>query len=176
MYDNPRLTPWRDWKEWEMVKGLLFSPDPNRQCRGIQHVALWRTRGMIPHAVESTSRLVEFKLNDLRPGWEIGYIYRSEEELRLISSMVVIRAVNGLTGHVQKSMVAAPVASLAKEIGIPTWIVDIRHEAAHKELPTLVTLRLAADFLLTYFYEHYWSLQTEHMDFLVGAFGHLLDR
>ncbi|CAN0590855.1 unnamed protein product, partial [Ectocarpus sp. 12 AP-2014] len=56
------------------------------------------------------------------------------EELRLIYSAVVVRAVNGLTGHEQKAAHAAPVSSLAREIGLPTWIVDIRHEAAHKQV------------------------------------------
>lgn len=29
---------------------------------------------------------------------------------------------------------AAPVSSLAREIGLPSWLVDIRHEAAHKQV------------------------------------------
>lgn len=29
---------------------------------------------------------------------------------------------------------AIPVSSLAREIGLPTWLVDIRHEAAHKQV------------------------------------------
>lgn len=149
---------------------------------------------------------------------------------------------------------AAPVSSLAREIGLPTWIVDIRHEAAHKQvgwgcqsrifsrisgprmelvkiptndkivlysryrfwnfkpcltpslslvgpstswlhhgriphatcsdydaclrvqLPGIVTLRLAADFLVDYLWRRYWGPQAEHLSFVWGAFDQLLSR
>ncbi|CAN0088560.1 unnamed protein product, partial [Discosporangium mesarthrocarpum] len=128
------MLPWRDWEEWDMVKGLIFSPDPQRRCQGVQHIAVWRSRERIPHAVETTAQLVEVRLNDVRPGWEVGQAWRSEEEIRLMYSTVVVRAVNGLTGHAQKAMYAAPVSTLANQIGLPTWVVDIRHEAAHKQV------------------------------------------
>ncbi|CAM9766825.1 unnamed protein product, partial [Ectocarpus fasciculatus] len=71
---------------------------------------------------------------------------------------------------------AAPVSSLAREIGLPTWIVDIRHEAAHKQLPGIVTLRLAADFLVDYLWRRHWSPQAEHLGFVWGAFDQLITR
>jgi len=30
------------------------------------------------------------------------------------------------------------------------WIVDLRHEATHRNLPSLLMLRIAADFVLNY--------------------------
>ena len=51
-----------------------------------------------------TPQLVEVRLNDVGPGgWDVACARRSEEELRLIYSTVVVRAVNGLTGHEQKA-------------------------------------------------------------------------
>lgn len=50
-----------------------------------------------------SAKLVEIRLNDVRPaGYGVALGQRSEEELRLIYSSIVIRAVNGLTGHEQK--------------------------------------------------------------------------
>ncbi|CAB1104980.1 unnamed protein product [Ectocarpus sp. CCAP 1310/34] len=176
----PRMIPWRDWDEWYRVKALLFSPEPYLRSQGVQHVAVWQSRERIPHAVETTSQLVEVRLNDAGAAGRGGLTFhggqRSEEELRLIYSAVVVRAVNGLTGHEQKAAHAAPVSSLAREIGLPTWIVDIRHEAAHKQLPGIVTLRLAADFLVDYLWRRHWSPQAEHLGFVWGAFDQLICR
>lgn len=46
------------------------------------------------------------------------------------------------------------------KIGIPSWIVDVRHESVHNSLPSLETLKLAAEFLLTFLEEKYWKKQT----------------
>ncbi|CAM9335372.1 unnamed protein product, partial [Ectocarpus sp. 13 AM-2016] len=176
----PRMIPWRDWDEWYRVKALLFSPEPYLRSQGVQHVAVWQSRERIPHAVETTSQLVEVRLNDVGAAGGGGLTFhggrRSEEELRLIYSAVVVRAVNGLTGHEQKAAYATPVSSLAREIGLPTWIVDIRHEAAHKQLPGIVTLRLAADFLMDYLWRRHWSPQAEHLGFVWGAFDQFICR
>ncbi|CAM9594028.1 unnamed protein product [Ectocarpus sp. 8 AP-2014] len=176
----PRMIPWRDWDEWYRVKTLLFSPEPYLRSQGVQHVAVWQSRERIPHAVETTSQLVEVRLNDVGAAGGGGLTFhggqRSEEELRLIYSAVVVRAVNGLTGHEQKAAHAAPVSSLARAIGLPTWIVDIRHKAAHKQLPGIVTLRLAADFLMDYLWRRHWSPQAEHLGFVWGAFDQLICR
>lgn len=55
-----------------------------------------------------TCKLVEVRLNDVGAAAAAGSLLalggarRSEEELRLVYSAVVVRAVNGLTGHEQK--------------------------------------------------------------------------
>ena len=51
-------------------------------------------------------QLVEVRLNDAgQIGVGVASPSRSEEELRLVHSAVIIRAVNGLTGHEQKARV-----------------------------------------------------------------------
>ncbi len=60
------------------------------------------------------------------------------------------RCVNGLVEPGQRGSSAVSVQSLARNIGLPAWVVDMRHEISHKELPSLSTLRLGSDFLLQY--------------------------
>ena len=51
-------------------------------------------------------QLVEVRLNDAgQAGGGVASPCRSEEELRLVYSALIIRAVNGLTGHEQKARV-----------------------------------------------------------------------
>ncbi len=75
---------------------------------------------------------------------------RSEIERRLLYATAVLRCVNGLVEPGQRGSNAASVQSLARNVGLPAWVVDMRHEISHKELPSLSTLRLVTDFLLNY--------------------------
>ena len=61
---------------------------------------------------------------------------------------------------------AAPVAALAEGMGLPRALVDLRHEATHKELPSLLTLRHAAHAALQWLRQSYWERQA---DALVAA-------
>ena len=53
----------------------------------------------------------------------------------------LVRMVNGAVDPSQNGKYAAPVMTLAKKIGIPVVLVDIRMEASHQELPSLALLR-----------------------------------
>jgi len=46
-------------------------------------------------------------------------------------------------------------------LGLPGWVVDLRHDAAHGELPTLPSLRMAAKTLLEFFSTLYWKPHSE---------------
>ncbi|CAG9532097.1 unnamed protein product [Cercopithifilaria johnstoni] len=42
-------------------------------------------------------------------------------------------------------------------VGIPQWVVDIRHSATHSHLPSLNSLRRAATYCRNWLWEHHWS-------------------
>ncbi|EFO20826.2 hypothetical protein LOAG_07662 [Loa loa] len=42
-------------------------------------------------------------------------------------------------------------------VGIPQWVVDIRHGATHSHLPPLESLRQAATYCRNWLWEHHWS-------------------
>lgn len=186
MSSDLRLLPWCDWQEWYTVRSLLYSEDPAARVQGVSWVTVWRCREKIPHAVESTAQLTEVSLCDSMSyqeqadggggsgGWEVTGWRRSETELRLNYSTALLRCVNGLVEPSQKGNFASSVQSLAQSVGLPSWIVDLRHEATHKDLPSLCTLRLAASYLLEYLSQRYWGVQAEHLEFLRDAFKQLL--
>ncbi|CAM9716790.1 unnamed protein product, partial [Chrysoparadoxa australica] len=166
----PRQLPWRDWGEWGLVHFLLFSHNPGERRAGVSRVKAWRARERIPHAVDTTAQLVELSLLDG------GRYPPGELELRLGYSCALIRGVNGLVEPGQKRSHATSVYALAEAMGLPSWLIDLRHNATHKDLPSLSLLRLAKDFLLGYLRERYWAIQAEHLEFLIKAFGQLLSR
>ena len=65
--------------------------------------------------------------------------------LRQCYSTAVIRLVNGLVDPLQSGVYARSIASRAAQLGLPGWLVEVRHAATHEELPSLEVLREAAN-------------------------------
>lgn len=56
----------------------------------------------------------------------------------------IIRLVNGLVDPLQLGAYARSIASIAQQLGLPAWLVELRHAATHEDLPSLEVLRDAA--------------------------------
>jgi ribosomal biogenesis protein LAS1 len=56
----------------------------------------------------------------------------------------IIRMVNGLVDPLQVGAYARSIASIAAQLGLPPWLVELRHAATHEDLPSLELLREAA--------------------------------
>jgi len=155
-----------------------LSPDERAELDfALRTVAVWRDRaegGRLPHSVETSAALASALLEDANAHdldgdaatyYECGYHGRppSELSLRMSYSSAVVRATNGLADAsvsnrgLKKPGYGMSVAALCERIGIPGWVVDMRHDAAHNELPSLPSLRLASKTLLGYLGDKYWS-------------------
>lgn len=64
--------------------------------------------------------------------------------LRQAYALAIIRLVNGLVDPLQQGIYARPISSIAAQIGLPSWLVEVRHAATHEDLPSLDLLREAA--------------------------------
>ena len=67
------------------------------------------------------------------------------------------RFVTGLVDSEQDSNHKISMYVKAKEIGIPASFVEIRHDATHGDLPSLVILRKAAERSLLWLWNDYWK-------------------
>ncbi|TPX33001.1 hypothetical protein SmJEL517_g03987 [Synchytrium microbalum] len=168
-----RLVPWTIIDEWQTVKSLLYPPafDPTSISRGASFIRSWASRGQVPHAAEVTAMLaectcLEYTSNNIMP----------ESALRLTYSMAIIRFVNGLVDASQVTGRLQSVAAVADSLGIPLWIVDLRHAATHESLPSLSLLRAAAQQALRWLDAHYWSLQTTRTETFEDQVPDLLDQ
>ena len=148
------VTPWASWSEWESVYAALFAlDDTEARYLGLQRVETWRSRGHVPLAVDATSGLTEVMLAEAS---ERG---PSEHALALMYAMAITRLVNGLVDPLQQGQRATSVHFLARELGLPPAMVELRHESTHNRLPSLSRLRLAADQALLWLHQHYWLPQ-----------------
>ena len=163
-----RRVPWRDWAEWDRVRSGLCGHDPEARDASIARVADWRRRGRVPHAVDCTASLLETRALDAGvPGNVTGgsgaNAPLSENMLRLAYAAALVRMVNGAVDPSQKGKYAAPVMTLAKRMGIPAVLVDVRMAASHQEMPALALLRHASERALQWLFERYWHAQANQL-------------
>jgi hypothetical protein len=158
--------------------GLSFGWDGIKWA--LERVEVWKLRtcaswSSLPQAVEATHALAQCLWTDraasnarIRPA-------DSEEEedsggarpappplpptaLSHLYGMAITRTVNGLTDTLQQSRAyASSVLHLSQLLGIPGWIVDVRHRSTHNQMPSIVVLRSAAATLIRYLDQVYWS-------------------
>jgi hypothetical protein len=166
-------SPWNDENE---VNVNHQSPVDGRQPLGelqyaIQRVCLWKIRaenGHLPHSVEITCSLAQILLEDAtlhavtknQSSSEAFQLLMHQNSIKLSYATAIIRGVNGIADSLQRNRakIGASVSSLCSQIGLPLWIVDLRHDSAHNDLPSLVSLRLAAQTLVGFFLQHYWTV------------------
>jgi ribosomal biogenesis protein LAS1 len=100
----------------------------------------WAQATPLPHALDACLGLLSVKLLDVssltspvpRP---------SGLALRLTYAAALTRLVNGLVDPLQVGAYARSIAQLAAQLGLPAWLVELRHAATHEELPGLEVLR-----------------------------------
>jgi ribosomal biogenesis protein LAS1 len=56
----------------------------------------------------------------------------------------LIRMVNGVVDPLQVGLFARPIASIAAQLGLPLWLVELRHAGTHEDLPSLDLLQRGA--------------------------------
>jgi ribosomal biogenesis protein LAS1 len=71
------------------------------------------------------------------------------------------RFVTGLLDSHQDKLRKLSMYSIAKTIGLPATFVELRHQATHEQLPSLVKLRSAANKALDWIWVYYWQHLTD---------------
>ncbi|KAK0557906.1 rRNA-processing protein las1 [Tilletia horrida] len=75
---------------------------------------------------------------------------------RLSLNLAIVRFVNSLVDSHQTGMFAAPVKTIAMRLGLPLWLVELRHAGTHDELPSLESLRTASEIALRWLDINFW--------------------
>ncbi|KAI0123004.1 Las1-like-domain-containing protein [Xylariales sp. AK1849] len=167
-------TPWRDRAELLKVR-RQFYPSPSSTptdntpiAAGVENepqneaekqhavslVSMWMQRGSCPHMVESTGLLTAAILDDLRETRTVSKSLTSA--IRLAYSAAFSRFVTGLLDSHQDKQTKQSMYSIAKTIGLPATLVELRHQCTHEQLPSLLKLRSAAHRSLAWIWDYYW--------------------
>eukprot|EP01039_Chlorochromonas_danica_P008867 gene8867-9779_t len=171
-----RLGSFSSWNEWLYVKRVLLDLSPKERLFELVHcqdvIAMWRARQHIPHSVDITAEMVDLMMKDpvlSQLHLEHEHIphpifFYQDHELTLLYSLTIIRAINGITEPSQQGYYVRSILTIAEELGLPGWIVELRHDATHGHLPSLSVLRAACRYLLTWYEKHYWKPQYEELE------------
>jgi len=102
-------------------------------------MAAWKVITTVPHAIDSALAILVVIVQDTQQHGCTNYL-----SLRQSYATSILRLVNGLVDPLQVGTYARPIASIAKQLGLPAWLVELRHAATHEDLPSLDLLREAA--------------------------------
>lgn len=83
---------------------------------------------------------------------------RPSNEIRLIYASVIIRFVNYVNEICQPDgSKLLSIAAAVSSVGIPGWIVSVRHEATHCQMPSINLMREALLFCRDWLWRHQWA-------------------
>ena len=149
----PRRTPFYAPASEELayVHDLFYADPSNTESvqTALQIVRLWMNRATCPQAIEVTALLAQAQLLDLALG--------AHEASRAAYAMSIVRFVNSIVDAFQTGLYAQSIGAIAERIGLPQWLVQVRHSATHEELPSLVVCRDACAMSLQWLDAHYWQ-------------------
>ncbi|XP_076753701.1 uncharacterized protein LOC143425092 [Xylocopa sonorina] len=158
--------PWFSLAEWHHVYEQIYSNDVDEQVKGYEMLLTWEARiPKLPIGVDCTLSILQVCIRDREwtPKVNNGELSISyENDLCLMYSTTIMRLLNHVfnVGHTKQTSMF----QIAKEINIPEWIVNLRHDTAHGyELPSISVLRIAANILLTWLHEEYWVPEAKRM-------------
>lgn len=168
----PRRTPWANLGELDEVCRMIYSEDSTLESKrkAVNRLAAWKFNTAIPHALEITLSLLTVILEDEEIAansdpsppsssskiTSTAFGSRSSLALRQAYALAIVRLVNSLVDPLQQGVFARPIAAIAAQIGLPAWFVELRHQATHEDLPSLLVLQEAAREALTWLLHNYF--------------------
>ncbi|KAK2461696.1 hypothetical protein APHAL10511_006159 [Amanita phalloides] len=146
----PRRVPWASWTELEQLCAWIYadSASPDSRLRAIHRLSAWRAIAFLPHALDSALSLLIVLSHDKPENHPLF--------IRHAYAAAIIRFVNGFVDPLQYGAYARPIASIAHQLGLPHWLVELRHASTHDELPSLELLRDAANESMTWLLHNYF--------------------
>ncbi|KZV95642.1 Las1-domain-containing protein [Exidia glandulosa HHB12029] len=146
----PRRVPWASKAELEQLCTWIYSDESPHDAkrRALHRLAAWRVATPLPHALDSVLSLLAAELGD-----EAG---ASAMLVRQSYASAIVRFVNGMVDPLQFGAYARSIAGIAAQIGLPAWLVELRHAATHEDLPSLDILREASHEALTWILHNYF--------------------
>lgn len=133
----PQRVPWVSLAELEFVHDAIYIHEEHDAA--IDRLAAWKFGGSLPFALEATLAFLVALRVDKEPSNP-----RSSLFVRHGYAAAIVRFVNGLVDPLQSGWYARSIASIASQIDLPLYFVELRHAATHEELPSLPVLRQAA--------------------------------
>lgn len=147
------VVAWLNKAEWDQVLEYLYSSDTSLQKYALHRISAWKCRYArnTPVALDCTADLVRSQVLDRSAQLDA-------HDLAVAYGMPLVRFVNLITER-QQGRVARPLRRIAGKLNIPEWIVNLRHDFTHREMPNLKWCRAGCRAALEWLQQEYWSRQ-----------------
>ncbi|KAK6187627.1 hypothetical protein SNE40_005607 [Patella caerulea] len=156
---NTIVVPWINRDEFCTVYKELYSNNTGKKQHAVNRIKAWNSRyDKLPVAIATTVEL-QLVIIAHQKALLTNSINEEEEHLRREYSLAIVRFVNHVTEAGQKKEFARPIIAIAREFGIPEWIVHLRHEVTHSTLPALDVLTQGVQTALQWLKETFWEHQ-----------------
>ncbi|KZT23797.1 Las1-domain-containing protein [Neolentinus lepideus HHB14362 ss-1] len=148
----PRRVPWANVGELEQVCSWVYDDENDLDSKqlAIHRLSAWKSITSLPHALESTLAILTALQQDNGQQTPHGMA------LRHMYAAAIIRLVNGLVDPLQSGAYARSISSIAQQLGLPPWLVELRHAATHEDMPSLELLREAARESMSWLLHNYF--------------------
>lgn len=158
MTEQYNVVPWYNSAEWHSVYEQLYSDKSNKGAV-LKQLLIWKARSpSLPSGIESTLTLLQVYIQHQNSSSDMT----SEQILRLAYSSAIMRFVNHMLDT--ETAKGSSLYRAANNLGVPDWIIDLRHETAHSnKLPSLQLLSDATVIGLEWLRKNYWE---KHKSFL----------
>ncbi|KAG7450184.1 Las1-domain-containing protein [Guyanagaster necrorhizus] len=149
----PRRVPWTSIAELDQICTWIYEDenDLGPKILAVNKLTAWKAVTALPHAMESTLAFLVVVLDDSVPSKAAFSL-----SLRQNYAAAIIRLVNGLVDPLQLGVYARSIASISHQLGLPLWLVELRHASTHEDLPSLELLREGARQSMTWLLQNYW--------------------
>ncbi|KAF3483420.1 uncharacterized protein GIQ15_02744 [Arthroderma uncinatum] len=158
---KPKVTPWKVPSQLVSVRDQFYpksSDEQDSRAKACSLVWVWKVRGNLPHAVEATALLTDAILHD---DPSKNSIFSIRAAYSFVTGLVDSKLHGRKQSMYQKAMA----------VGVPASFVELRHEATHRDLPSLVVLRNAAQRSMEWLWDFYWATVEDDCNFVSDAPG-----
>lgn len=150
--------------EFDQVYDQIFGENSTIQSKqlALDRLKIWKIRrlNLTPATILSTLSILNVQLKDTNEN------RFSSDELRSMYSNAFTRFLNYMLS-IMRSRHLQSMYSTARELGIESFLVDLRHLCAHGQvLPSLELSRRTADYCLNWLHEFYWNRER---NFIIDA-------
>lgn len=156
-----RAGAWKNKAEFDMVYEWIYGTNTDEHTKqlAIKRIKVWKLRrqNLTPATVLSTLAILEAQQRD-RADKQL-----TDDELQSIYSIAFTRFLNYVSS-IMRSRRLDSMYSTARELGIESFLVDLRHLCAHGQIaPSLQIFRRTADYCLNWLREFYWDRELDNI-------------
>lgn len=158
MSEYYNIVPWFDSKEWLDVYEKIYISKNKIEAHNL--LLIWKARcPSLPSGIESTLTLLEVLIQDENNVTSLTTM-RGDHLLRLAYSSAIMRFVNHMLDT--ETAKGSSLYQAARSLGVPDWIIDLRHNTAHSNnLSSIELLREASHIGLDWLERSYWLKHKE---------------